>query len=331
MTTAEARGVAAPCLTPTALHQAVEGALTAAGLGEVWLMGTVTSLRRGPRFTSLELVDYEPDHATVSATVAVGMFARQAEQVERTLRRAGAELADGLEVRLHGRLEPNPRFGKVRLLADDVDVRTSVGAAAIARDELVESLSASGAMERQQHRRVPDSPRRVGLVSADGAAGRADVLHVLGDSGLPFTVEEEVVAMSGAGVGPSLRAALRRLAVRGVDVVVIARGGGARSDLSAWDSAEVAEAIAECRVPVWVAVGHATDRGVADLVANRSFPTPSAAAAELVAMASGHARSQDDHQRSAQQADELARARRRTRIAVLVAVVAVLLLARMLL
>lgn len=331
MRTTGAREAGVPSLTPTAVHEALQDALSRAGLDEVWVGGTVSSLRRGPRFTSLELVDYEADHATVSATLAVGMFAREAEYVERTLRRAGAELCDGLDVRFHGRLEPNPRFGKVRLLVDDVDVRTSVGAAVVARDQLVESLAASGALERQRTRRVPACPRRVGLVSANGAAGRADVLHVLGESGLSFSVEEEVVAMSGASLAASLAGALERLSRRGVDVIVIARGGGARSDLSAWDNAEVAKAIASCRVPVWVAVGHATDHGVADMVANRSFPTPSAAAGELVAMASGHALDAGELSRSQQHADELARARRRMRIAVAIAIVAVLVLLRLLL
>jgi len=53
----------------------------------------------------------------------------------------------------------------------------------------------------------------------------------------------------------------------------------------AWaDSETEARAVVRCPVPVWTAIGHATDRTVADLVAHRACATPSAAAAELISM-----------------------------------------------
>lgn len=322
---------AASALSPGEVHRAIADALDAAGLADVWVAGTVTSLRIGPRFTSFELVEFAPGGTTVAETLAVGAFPREFGQIEQKLRSTGTVLADGLEVRLHGRLEANGRYGNVRLLVDDVDPRTSVGAAAVARRELVSSLAESGLAEAQRRLVVPGCPRMVGLVTAAGGAGRADVMQILNSSGHDFVVVEEQVAMSGPEAPAAVVSALRRIAKRGVDVVVLARGGGARSDLSAWDAPEVARAIAGCRVPVWVAVGHAIDRSVADTVANASFATPSAAAAELVARADGKRSWAMLDERERDHSEALHRARRRARVAVAVAVIAVLVLLALLL
>jgi exodeoxyribonuclease VII large subunit len=81
---------------------------------------------------------------------------------------------------------------------------------------------------------------------------------------------------------------------RDVDVVLVVRGGGAAVELTAFDDERVARAVARCPRPVWVAVGHSGDRSVADACAQRSFPTPSAAAAALVAIAASVEQGLDD-------------------------------------
>ncbi len=76
--------------------------------------------------------------------------------------------------------------------------------------------------------------------------------------------------------------ALRRLAQEELDVIVVVRGGGSRSDLSPFDTEMVARAITEMPVPVVTGIGHETDRTIADEVAHTSVKTPTAAASLLV-------------------------------------------------
>ena len=97
--------------------------------------------------------------------------------------------------------------------------------------------------------------------------------------------------------------------------------------MAPWDSAELARSIARCPVPVWVALGHARDRTVADLVAHRSHPTPSAAAAALVATSAlvVHQRAQASSQ--LEHRAELAAAQRRLRWAVAAALATVVVMA----
>ncbi len=287
--------------------------------------GTLTGLRRGRRFTTGELVDYEADGSTVASVLSIGMFARQADEIAKTLAAAGSELVDGLVVALWGRVDLNPRYGRLRLVATRVDPRTTVGAAVLARDDLVAELERTGRLGAQQHRVVPQVVHRLGLVSAAGTAGRADVLNVLASSPLGIEVVEAQAAMSGPSAPDQVARGIAALAAAKVELIVVARGGGARSDLVFADSREVAMAITACPVAVWVALGHSTDRTLADRLANRSLPTPSAAAGELVARARAAQTALDEQTQRTQFQAQLVASRRRSRVAVAVAVAMVIL------
>ncbi len=313
-------------LTVTRLLGLLDGAVASAGLGtELCVTGTLSGLRRGRSFTTGELVDYEADGSTVASVLSIGMFARDAAQISKTLVAAGTELADGLVVALWGRLDLNPRYGRLRLVAKRVDPRTTIGAVVLAREDLVAELERTGRLRAQQARSVAQVVRRLGLVSSAGTAGRADVLEVLASSPMSIDVVEAQAAMSGPGAPTQVARAVSDLATADVELIVIARGGGAKFDLASAESREVAMAITDCPVAVWVALGHSTDRTLADRLANRSLPTPSAAAGELVARAQAAQTALDERAQRAQFQAQLVTSRRRSRQAVAIAVAMVIL------
>ena len=74
----EAHGVAGvPAWTVSQVHAGLDAALTNAGMRQLWVIGTVSSLRRKNGFVSLELVEYQSDATTVRSVLPVGVF-RQA-------------------------------------------------------------------------------------------------------------------------------------------------------------------------------------------------------------------------------------------------------------
>jgi exodeoxyribonuclease VII large subunit len=107
-------------------------------------------------------------------------------------------------------------------------------------------------------------------------------MHELSRGGYAFRVAHADVRVQGAGAWRRIAYALRKVAATNVDVIVLVRGGGSRSDLAPFDAEGVARAITEMPVPVLTGIGHEVDRTVADAVAHTSAKTPTAIAALLV-------------------------------------------------
>ena len=106
-------------------------------------------------------------------------------------------------------------------------------------------------------------------------------------SGLNFKLRVRDVRVQGDGADAGIAEALADLAEPGggqppVDVIVLIRGGGARTDLATFDSELVARAIAGAGVPVLTGLGHEIDRSVADEVAHTALKTPTACAGALI-------------------------------------------------
>jgi predicted nucleic acid-binding Zn ribbon protein len=142
-----------------------------------------------------------------------------------------------------------------------------------------------------------------------------------------FLVQRRRLASRGGpSAPPAVAAAIERLCRAAPDVIVIARGGDGRVELDCWDTEVVARAIASATVPVWTAIGHAPDATVADRVANRSCPTSSAAAADLVSRVRDFERHRHERSVFAEHRERAAAERARTRRARLLAVVAVIAL-----
>ena len=171
--------------------------------------------------------------------------------------------------------------GQLILEAEEV---TPVGEGAVAAmiAETRSRLAADGLLQRPG-RQLPRLPRVIGVVCGADAAVRKDIESVVAVRfpGYPLAVEETTV--TGPGAAQSIVEALWRLARRpGVEVVVLARGGGDSTALLPWSDEELCRAVAACPVPVVSAIGHESDRPLCDEVADLRCGTPSIAAHEVV-------------------------------------------------
>ncbi len=150
-------------------------------------------------------------------------------------------------------------------------------------EELKQRLGAEGLFDSERKKSIPLLPSCVGVVtSPDGAAIR-DFLQIVARRfpGLPVKIYPS--AVQGAGAAPELARGIKFFnRVRGVDVIVLTRGGGSMEDLWAFNEEVLVRAVAGSRIPVISAVGHEIDFTLCDFAADLRVPTPSAAA-ELVA------------------------------------------------
>ena len=125
-------------------------------------------------------------------------------------------------------------------------------------------------------------PLRIGLITSHDSAAYNDFVDELHQSRYPFEIVLADARVQGLEAEASLTTAFRSLETHQLDVIALVRGGGAKTDLVAFDRELVARAVATCSVPVFVGIGHEIDRSIVDEVCHSSLKTPTACAAALV-------------------------------------------------
>lgn len=273
-----------PTFTINELNTVIRGALTDAFPHEVWVRGEVqriTTSRTG--HTYFELVEKDSRRERVAARIDVALFKGNAPTINTRLREVpGVTLAPDIEVRIRGRIDYYPTGGRLQLVMTDIDPIFTVGGMAANRERVLRALAAEDLLQRNGALPLAPVPLRVGLITSKGSAAYHDFVHELERSGFDWKVVLADVRVQGGGAPRRVTWALRAFASLDVDVVVVVRGGGARSDLAAFDSEPVARAIALLPMPVFTGIGHEIDRAVADEVAHSCFNTPTACAQALV-------------------------------------------------
>ena len=190
-------------------------------------------------------------------------------------------LENGKSVRAHGRMSFYEPRGSTDFMVDRV-LPEGEGALAQELERLKARLGQEGLFEESRKRTLPQFPEVVGVVTSPTGAAWQDIQNVVRRRYPLARLLLSPTQVQGLDAAPMIAAALDRLDVDGSsDVIIVARGGGSLEDLWPFNEEIVARAIFRSRIPVVSGVGHETDFTIADYVADRRAPTPSAAA-ELV-------------------------------------------------
>lgn len=178
----------------------------------------------------------------------------------------------------HGRVSVFPRDGSLQLYADLVEP-AGQGLQQLQLELLRRQLEAEGLFAVERKRPLPAFPKVIGVVTSPDGAVWHDIQNVLRRR---YPLVELVLApakVQGDDAPPAIVEAIQAIQRHpGVEVVIVARGGGSAEDLSAFNDERVARAVYASRVPVVSGVGHETDWTIVDDVADLRAPTPSAAA-----------------------------------------------------
>ena len=255
-------------LTVSQLNQRVRDALDA-GLDECWVVGELSNFRVPPSgHFYFSLKDARSQIAAVMFRSANQLLAFRPE--------------DGMEVIVRGRVGIYEVRGDLQLYVEAMEPR-GVGGLQLALEQLKKRLAAEGLFAEARKRSLPFLPRAVGIVTALNGAAIHDLLVVLGSRMPGLRIVVRPVRVQGKEAPPDIVQAISEITrIADVDVLIVGRGGGSLEDLWAFNDERVARAIATSRVPVVSAVGHEIDVTIADLVADRRAPTPTAAAAMVV-------------------------------------------------
>jgi exodeoxyribonuclease VII large subunit len=232
---------------------------------DLWLEGEVSDLSRSAAgHTYFSLRD---DDGSLKCVLFRGQALRQHQ-----LPRIGDNIA------VHGGLSIYPRSGSIQLVADLVRP-AGLGPALLELEYLRQRLDSEGLFDPERKRELPSWPNRIGVITSEHGAAWHDIQQVVARRFPLATLVLAPALVQGLGAAESIVDAIEAIQLDAtIDVVILARGGGASDDLAAFNDERVARAVFACRVPVVAGIGHATDRTVVEDVADAYAATPSAAA-----------------------------------------------------
>jgi exodeoxyribonuclease VII large subunit len=235
---------------------------------DIWVEGEISNLRTPSSGHSyLTLKD---EHSQIRAV----LFKMQ----RRYLR---FDPKDGMLVLARGRISLYEPRGEYQLVIDYMEPK-GIGALQLAFEQLKVRLAQEGLFDPSRKRPLPMLPRGLGIVTSPTGAVIRDMLQILRRRFANLHVCVYPVRVQGDGAAEEITQGVEVLnRYPGIDVIIVARGGGSLEDLWAFNEETVARAISASKVPVISAVGHEIDYTIADFVADVRAPTPSAAA-ELV-------------------------------------------------
>ena len=185
---------------------------------------------------------------------------------------------NGMNVLITGDVTVYEASGQYQLYAQTMQP-DGVGALYLAFEQLKESLEKEGLFNEKWKSPIPTFPHRIGVITAQTGAAIQDICTTIGRRYPLAEINLFPAIVQGPQAAPSIVSAIEQANRQGtIDVLIVGRGGGSIEDLWAFNEEEVARAIFSSRIPIISAVGHETDTTIADYVADRRAPTPTAAA-----------------------------------------------------
>lgn len=266
--------------TLTGYLQRVQQAIKAAFNDPTWLVADIANIKIQPNGNVyIDLVDtVEGEETAKCRATAFGTTSKRI--LQKWADAIGGKPEAGMRVLLKARAEAKPKFG-LTLDVVDLDPAYTVGEYAIKMAKIVEALKEKGFYGLQKALPAPKSFWRVAVVAPSDSAGLADFRHdadILSEEGV-CKFEYFTATFQGPTTAESIQSALKaaydKHQEQPYDVLCIIRGGGAKSDLAWLNDLRLAAWVCRLPIPVYVGIGHEVDQGVLDLIAHRSFGTPS--------------------------------------------------------
>jgi exodeoxyribonuclease VII large subunit len=265
------------------VHEAVSVALPA----RYWVTGELSEVREAANgHCYIELVQRDEATGTLVAKARGTIWSRVYSLLRPYfLEQTGNHFAQGLKVLLQVSVNFHELYGYT-LDVCDIEPAYTIGDMARKRQLVIKRLADEGVIGLNKELQFPLLPQRVAVISLYTAAGYGDFCDQLHNNAYGFVFYTKLfpAPMQGNGVEQGIIGALDCIARNSElwDVVVIIRGGGAVSELSCFDTYELANNCAQFPLPIITGIGHRRDESVLDIVAHTSAKTPTAAAELLI-------------------------------------------------
>lgn len=270
--------------TISTLNQRVLRAVRSAFPSPVWVDCEVEGINRarpgGHAFFELVEKNGEKTISRVSAVIHV----QDRPKIVKALESVGVNLEDGLVLRLQVRPDVYVPGGALQVAVLDVDLKSLQESVERNREKILKQLLKEGQLDANSRRALPLCPLRVGVITSINSDAMHDFVDELRRSHYAFDVTVYGAVMQGMQMEASILRGLSYFAERSqsFDVLVIIRGGGARTDLAWFDSFRLGLAVMRHPLRILTGIGHHRDQSVLDHV-SWACKTPTAVANALVA------------------------------------------------
>ncbi|MDR1912776.1 MAG: exodeoxyribonuclease VII large subunit, partial [Helicobacteraceae bacterium] len=185
-------------------------------------------------------------------------------------------LETGMQVIVVGGVSIYPPQGRYQIIAQSVEP-DGAGALAIAYEQLKKKLAALGYFDESRKKPLPRYPKTIALITSASGAALQDMIRVANKRWLLTRLICVNTIVQGEAASGAIARSIAYADKLGADAIILARGGGSMEDLWSFNDEGVAKAIYEASTPIVSAIGHEIDFTIADFVADKRAPTPSAA------------------------------------------------------
>lgn len=252
----------------------------------IWVRAEISELRENGGHCYLELIEKESDSDHIIAKVRANIWSGTYRMLKPYFESStGESFRAGMTVLLSVVVEFNGLYG-FSLNIRDIDPVFTIGELAARRMEIIRQLEAEGIADMNKELSFPVLPQRLAIISSETAAGYGDFCDQLNANSRNYAFYPKLfpAIMQGMQAELSIIQALEKIYdhIDLFDVVVIIRGGGATTDLSCFDSYNLALNCAQFPLPIIAGIGHQRDVSILDMVAHTSVKTPTAAAEFLI-------------------------------------------------
>ncbi len=252
----------------------------------VWVRAEISELRENNGHCYMELIEKEADSDNIISKIRANCWSSTYRMLKPYFESStGETLRAGLNVLVSVVVEFSGIYG-MSLNIRDIDPVFTIGELAARRLQIIRQLETDGVVDMNRQIPFPVLPQRLAIISSATAAGYGDFCDQLnsGSSKYAFYPKLFPAIMQGMQAEASIISALEKIYEHMdlFDVVVIIRGGGATTDLSCFDSYNLALNCAQFPLPIIAGIGHQRDVSILDMVAHTSVKTPTAAAELLI-------------------------------------------------
>ncbi|HDQ26088.1 MAG TPA: exodeoxyribonuclease VII large subunit [bacterium] len=206
-------------------------------------------------------------------------------QVKVAMFRGGSRkssLEDGQKVAVFGRVSIYGKRSEYQIIAEEIQV-TGIGELLVEFEKLKKKLAEEGLFDEKRKRPIPRFPEKIAIVTSPTGAVIKDIINVISRRYRAAELLVYPVMVQGDAAPARIIGAIRALnKMEGIDVIILARGGGSIEDLWAFNDEKLAHVIYGSETPIISAIGHEVDYTIADFTADLRAPTPSAAAEIVV-------------------------------------------------